>query len=186
MKLSYLAAAIVVVIAASAPASVHADGWASGGQAAQPDATSHPVGFSGSMKGTLSSSSGQCTQGFSNQCPIGPCNCFSFSGTSTVPKMGKGNVTISVTVDKGGEISSGGGDCLPAYIEFNLSNSKDVEAWDGLGTACDNIDGSGPLGGGFALQTSSIYSGALGQFALFANFSNGSFRLTYKGKGILF
>lgn len=144
------------------------------------------IGIAGSSSGTVANSAGQCTQGFSNQCLVGPCTCFTFAGTALVSRVGKGPSNIFMTLDFGQAIASGMGDCFPAYLEFDVTAAKDTETWSGIGSACDGADGNAlPLSGGFALQTSTFYTAAITRFTISPNFSRMTFRMRHSGKADL-
>ena len=124
-----------------------------------------------------------CAVGFSNQCPGLDCSCYTVTGTASLGKLGKGAATISATLDFGSGFTSGDGDCFPAYLEFDVTTSKDTETWSGVGSACDTVDGNGsPITGGFGLQTSDLFTGAIVNFVMTPNFGKSTFKVTFKGK----
>ena len=135
------------------------------------------------MNGAFTTALSPCTVGFANQCPSADCSCYTVTGTAALSKLGKGPATLSATLDFGSGITSGGGDCFPAYLEFDLTTPKDTETWSGVGSACDSVDGHGsPLTGGFGLQTSTVYTGAIVQFTMTPNFPKSTFKVKFSGK----
>ena len=164
-------------------------GWKNLGTASSP-ATAAPAApgpvapISGSMNGPFVETDGACTPGFSNFCLGGNCSCITVTGTASLSKLKKGPAVVSATLDfDAGFISGSDGDCFPAWLEFDVTTPSDAETWSGVGSACDGADGNAlPLTGGFGLQTSDVYFGAIMNFVMTPNFKKGTFKVTYKGK----
>lgn len=185
MKKSFACLVVVATIAIlSFESSAQSSGWkSSSAKAARPEASSI-VAISGSLSAPFTvDDTNPCTVGFSNKCPGLDCSCYTVTGTASFGKLGKGTATIYATLDFGSGFSSGDGDCFPAYLELDVATPKDTETWSGVGSACDSVDGRGsPITGGFGLQTSDLFSGAIVTFTMTPNFSKSTFKVKFSGK----
>jgi hypothetical protein len=125
----------------------------------------------GSIVGTVSLTSGGCTQGFSNQCPSGhDCSCFTAMGARFLSTaIGKGSANFFATVDHTAAFGALGADCSPLFGEVDVIAKSDSPTFDVVGGACfdngNNIVSNGTMGlassgrfviTGFAAYTATI------------------------------
>jgi len=132
--------------------------------------------------------SGPCTggTGLADFCPVGPCDCFTSTGTAS-GTVGHGTVTVYETIDSG-QIGVGDGDCTTAYFDIEISGSKDTESIGGYGGDCVNPDITPTeyVAGGCELgAASTLYSDAEGHCSgsYGAAEKNGNFPLKISIKG---
>ncbi len=137
------------------------------------------------------STSGPCTGGIglADFCPVGPCECLTLTGTAS-GTVGHGAVTVYETIDFGQAIGVDG-DCTTAYLDIEITGSKDTESIGGNGGDCFNgdITPTEYVAGGCELGAASTrFSDAEGQCSgsYGAAEKNGNFplKISIKGKAI--
>jgi hypothetical protein len=116
--------------------------------------------------GTASApSAGQCTKGYSNQCPSGSCTCEQVSGATVglvsgqVGIAGKGTANVFLTFDNGAATVGGGGECTPFFGIARLSTKRaglqSSETLNLNGVKCSPLTtADSPILGGFGISAS--------------------------------
>ena len=122
-------------------------------------AVGRSVRLSGSLRGRGSTTSGTCTQGFSNQCPSGhACTCFTVTGAKfTSSHIGRGAAALFVTVDSTAAYGSIGNDCAPAFGELDANAKNDLANFDLIGGICTDANGNIVFNGTMGLASSTIF-----------------------------
>jgi hypothetical protein len=118
------------------------------------------------ITGTASAPSvGQCTKGYSNQCPTSSCTCVQVPG-ATVGKVtgqpaidGTGTANLFLTLDNGAKTVSASGDCTPFFGVVKLFTSRagkaSSETLNLNGVSCTPLTtANSPLLGGFGISAS--------------------------------
>jgi len=187
--------AIALLAATLAPAIAWAGPRSIGAQTAVPDSKKiKNISWIVNINAQLPASngtSGPCTggMGLADFCPVGPCFCFTSTGTAS-GSVGHGTVTVYETTDDGQAIGVDS-DCLTAYLDIEITGSKDTESIAGISGDCidPTVTATEFLSGGCDLGASSgLFSDAEGQCpgAYGAALKNGNFplKISIKGKAI--
>lgn len=189
MKTKSVAVAIVVAVAMMR-ISASAQEW----NGAHPDSStprpSQIVHLSGSMTGTMASTAGGCSQGFSNQCPSGhTCSCLTGTGIEVSSRaLGKGTADVLATIDDGASFATLG-DCAPVYAEIDITAKRDSPTFDAVGGICFEPNGEAVFNGVMGLATTSkrfTSTGAAGFSAVLqctSGLCGGSFNMVLSFKG---
>jgi hypothetical protein len=166
-----------------------AQNWSNNGIASKPSpAMSEKLkSITGTIKGSMAApTSGQCTNGYSDQCPSGSnCHCVVYSGRLSSSIGTSSNVEIDMTVDEGNPIGFADA-CFPYYAEVTLNASKDpTETWALQGAMCESFGNKFPVTGGWGLTGSSVFAPGVGTLnGTQDNFLGaGNFNFHFQGKG---
>jgi hypothetical protein len=150
---------------------------------ADPKMKTSVVSYSATATTTLQSSAmGSCdTSSYVLLCGSGDCACSVLTGTIAGSKIGKGVVEIDVTSDIG--LGLPNGVCDPIYADALISASKDDEILFFNGDVCTGVSDVTFGQGGFALDDSTLFIGAVGKVTV-SNEKNSTtiFKWTFKGQ----
>ncbi|GEM_PF-3713546 len=123
---------------------------------------STPKQFVETVSGTASAPvAGQCTQGFSNQCPSGDtCECVTVSNANAKGgEVGKvtGVSNFDITIDTSiGTKDDTDFTCNPVFVTFELEGTKDTQTINSVGALCKSLSNHQIeiIGGGFSIASS--------------------------------
>jgi hypothetical protein len=92
-----------------------------------------------------------CPDGYANQCASGTCECIEFSGTGHGTTFGtSSNVFFELTLDLNNQPNDPDGTCFPGFGELFFTGTKESEAVDVVGAACNNFHpAASSFSGGF-------------------------------------
>lgn len=120
------------------------------------------------ITGTASApAAGQCTEGYSKQCPTGGCTCVQISGAvvGKVPGRfsiaGVGTANVFLTLDNDGATPSAIGNCTPFFAVAELSTIRNgkpsSETLNMTGVLCAPLTtANSPILGGFGISASPL------------------------------
>lgn len=118
------------------------------------------------ITGTASApSTGQCTEGYANQCPTSSCTCVRIPGatvgrvTGEVAIAGTGTANLFLTFDNGLATDSSSGDCTPFFGVAKLTTTRagkvSSETLNLNGVSCSPLTtANSPILGGFGIAAS--------------------------------
>jgi hypothetical protein len=135
--------------------------------------------------------SGPCSGGTGQAdfCPVGPCFCYTSTGTASGAVGKKGTATVYETIDFGQGIGVDA-DCVTAYFDIEVTGSKDTESIAGNGGDCLNTEISQTeyVASGCTLgEVSTLFSDAEGQCTgSYGAEKNGSYplKISITGKAV--
>jgi hypothetical protein len=125
-----------------------------------------------------------CGEGYADRCPSSDCQCLQFTGTVSGNVIGKGTVTVDMTDDLGGNVSTTSfGTCTPIYVDVQLTGSKDTEGWNATGVRCHPLGSSatGAVYLGMGIASSTLNMVGFGDLTGTINPSSNELKLTLKG-----
>jgi len=154
--------------------------------------TPRPIIISGSATITGSGGStspGECTSGYSHQCPSGACECFEITGAKvkgTLLGGDSGTGDADVTLDDGDALSTSPPLCSPAYgvaVLHLTGRLPGTETINFQGTFClpASPNGKGSAGGAWEIFSSTINASGLGTASGQGIVDGTSVNLTLKG-----
>jgi hypothetical protein len=129
--------------------------------------TPKPKKFTGSLMITGSTGSlltGECTTGYSDQCPSGNCECFTITGAKVAGGLGKGAADVFATLDLGDALADAPPTCTPVYGETLVTLKGQTETVNFQGAFCGalTVKGKASASGGWEIVDSTDSASGLG------------------------
>lgn len=130
-------------------------------KAPQPEKLTGSVTVTGSTGSLLA---GECTTGYSDQCPSGTCECFTITDAKLTGKLGKGSADVFATLDLGDALADAPPTCTPVYGETILTLKGQTETIDFQGAFCgaETVKGKASASGGWQIVESTDSASGLG------------------------